>query len=229
MKNWRPVAVLLAVVVLSHYGFLLVRSMREWNLQRENQLLRQQLLAVGSLQRDISSLRELSRKLNQHLGAPPRVEVGGLAETPPAPLAMPGGQDPLLPLSPPVSGRVSRLFDRSGWPAGVDHAGLDVATLPGEPVYAAAGGVVVFRDLTQRLGFLVLIDHGQGLTTGYGHLGTALPEIGERVERGQVIGRVARGSLSRGSHVHFSAQRGGVPVDPVSLLGGWKDKESKDS
>jgi murein DD-endopeptidase MepM/ murein hydrolase activator NlpD len=135
----------------------------------------------------------------------------------------------VLPLSMPISGRVSRLYQRAGWPERLDHAGLDLAATPGDLVYAAAAGHVIFRDLTQRLGFVVLIDHGQGLCTGYGHLSLAFPEIGERVARGQVIGRVARGVVGQGSHLHFSAQQGGVPVDPAPLLGGWKEKESEDS
>jgi murein DD-endopeptidase MepM/ murein hydrolase activator NlpD len=229
MKNWRPIVVLLAVVVLAHYGFLLVRSMREWNLQRENQLLRQELLAVSSLQRDLASLRELSRKLDVHLGPAPGLKVGQ-GSTPTAPhLDIPAASAPVLPLSMPVAGRLSRLFERAGWPERLDHAGLDLATEPGDLVYAAAAGHVVFRDLTQRLGFMVLIDHGGGLTTGYGHLAMAYPEIGERVARGQVIGRVARGGVGRGSHLHFSTQRGGIPVDPAPLLGGWQEKEREDS
>ena len=229
MRNWRPVIVLLAVAALAHYGFLLVRSMREWSLQRENQVLRQQLLAVGSLKRELASMRELSRKLAVSLGPPAEAAIGqeGTPSLAPPPLVEAG---PLvLPLSMPVSGRVSRLYQRMGWPNRLDHAGLDLAATPGDLVYAAAAGHVTFRDQTQRLGFVVLIDHGSGLCTGYGHMSLAFPEIGERVARGQVIGRVARGGAGQGSHLHFSAQRGGVPVDPAPLLGGWKEKESEDS
>jgi len=221
MKNWRPVLALVTVAVLSHYGFLLVRSMREWSLQRENQLLRQELLAVGAIQRDMASLRSLARKLNQHLGLPPRAEVG--QESRPTGAGFQAGprEASPLPLSPPVAGRLSRFFQREAWPRGLDHTGLDVATEPGELVYAAASGRVVFRDLTRRLGFVVLVDHGQGLVTGYGHLASALPEAGESVTRGQAIGRVARGGVGRGSHLHFSVQQDGLPLDPLSLLASW--------
>ncbi|MDP2359723.1 MAG: M23 family metallopeptidase [bacterium] len=223
MKSWRPVIILLAAVVLAHYGFLLVRSMREWNLQRENQLLRQQLLTVGSLRRDLAALQDLSSKLNQHLGPVPGVELGQDAGRVAIAFEEPVAASYALPLSPPVSGRISRLYERGGWPQQIDHAGIDIATGPGELVYAAAAGHVVFRDRTQRLGFLVLIDHGQGLTTGYGHMSMAFPEIGERVARGQLIGRVARGGLGRGSHLHFSTQRDGVPLDGVTLMTDWKE------
>ncbi len=221
MKNWRPVLALLTVAVLSHYGFLLVRSMREWSLQRENQLLRQELLAVGAIQRDMASLRSLARKLNQHLGVAPVAQVGDEGAGPVLTFqAGPGNASP-LPLSAPVKGRLSRHFELQAWPKGLDHTGLDVATEPGELVFAAAGGRVVFRDLTRRLGYLVMVDHGQGLVTGYGHLASALPETGERVQRGQVIGRVARGGVGRGSHLHFSVQQDGLPLDPLSLLASW--------
>ncbi len=227
MKNWRPVIVLLAVAALAHYSFLLVRSMREWNLQRENQLLRQQLLSASSLLRDVAATRELARKLNVTLGPPPETRVGELARTDSTPAA--AGSSWGAPLSMPVAGRKSRSFERAGWPRQLDHAGLDVAALPGEPVMAAAAGRVVFRDLTQRLGFLVLVDHGNGFVTGYGHLSMALPEIGEPVRRGEVLGRVAPGAVGQGSHLHFSAQRNGIPVDPAPLLRGWTDKENEDS
>ncbi len=227
MKNWRPFFVLLLVAALAHYSFLLVRSMREWNLQRENQLLRQQLLAASSLQRELASMRELARKLNTTLGPVPDVSVGTQAQTEAEALAASSAWT--SPLSMPVSGRMSRPFDRAGWPRRLDHAGLDLAALPGDVVVAAAAGHVVFRDLTQRLGFLVLIEHGNGLVTGYGHLSMALPEIGDVVRRGQVIGRVAPGAVGRGSHLHFSAQRHGIPVDPASLLSGWTVKENEDS
>lgn len=221
MKNWRPVLALATVAVLSHYGFLLVRSMREWSLQRENQLLRRELLAVGAIERDMASLRSLARKMNQHLGAPPRALVGDESSAPlPVVVASPREASP-LPLSPPVQGRLSRHFESQTWPKGLEHPGMDVATVSGQLVFAAAGGRVVFRDLTRRLGYLVLVDHGQGLVTGYGHLASALPEIGERVQRGQAIGRVGRGGVGRGSHLHFSVQQNGLPLDPVGLLASW--------
>lgn len=221
MKNWRPVLALVTVAVLSHYGFLLVRSMREWSLQRENQLLRQELLAVGAIQRDMASLRSLARKLNQHLGLPPQPDIGQ-ESSPATPAFAPGPREGSpLPLSPPVAGRLSRFFERQGWPRGLEHTGLDVATEPGELVYAAAEGRVLFQDLSRRLGYVVMVDHGKGLVSIYGHLASALPKTGDMVTRGQAIGRVARGGVGRGSHLHFSVQQDGLPLDPLSVLASW--------
>jgi len=218
MKIWRPVIVLLAVAALSHYSFLLVRGVREWNLQRENQLLRQQVLAAGRLERELAVMRELSRKLGLALGARELPVPGDEAVAGLAPAGTRG-----MPLSMPVTGRVSRVYQRPGWPQGLDHPGLDLAGQPGEPVFAAAEGRVIFRDLTQRLGYMVLLDHGGGFTTGYGHLSMALPEVGERVRRGQLLGRLAPGTVGMGSHLHVSAQQDGIPVDPGHLLGGWTE------
>lgn len=98
------------------------------------------------------------------------------------------------------------------------HAGIDLAVPEGTRVCAAAPGRVVTAGWEGGFGFLVVLDHGDGYTTYYGHLSRILVQVGQYVEIGEVIALSGNTGLSTGPHLHFEIRRDGVAVDPLSLL-----------
>ena len=100
-------------------------------------------------------------------------------------------------------------------PSGHFHSGIDLAAPSGTPVVAAATGRA--HVVRSRLGFglHVLVDHGGGLTTLYGHLSAAAVADGDTVDAGEQVGEVGSTGSSTGPHLHFEVRRDGVPEDPL--------------
>ncbi len=98
------------------------------------------------------------------------------------------------------------------------HDGVDFAAWYGVPVYATAPGTVVFAGWSNLFGYHVILDHGYGYRTLYGHLSRIRVKRGQRVERGQRIGDVGSTGRSSGPHLHYSVYLEGKPVDPRDYL-----------
>jgi murein DD-endopeptidase MepM/ murein hydrolase activator NlpD len=98
------------------------------------------------------------------------------------------------------------------------HAGLDFAASYGSKIRAADSGTVIFAGWYGGYGRTVIIDHGNGMTTLYGHTSELYVSEGQAVERGQAIAAVGSTGLSTGPHLHFEVRRNGTPVDPANYL-----------
>ena len=113
----------------------------------------------------------------------------------------------------PVQGRITQYFSSR-------HNGLDIAIRAGTTIVAADSGRVIWSGWrTDGLGYCVMIDHGNGLTTVYGHM-IRQPSVyvGQYVSRGQKIGLVGSTGRSTGPHVHFMVQMNGAAQDPLAYL-----------
>ncbi|MDE2562921.1 MAG: M23 family metallopeptidase [Sphingomonadales bacterium] len=97
------------------------------------------------------------------------------------------------------------------------HDGIDYGAPFGSAIYAVADGVVMSAGWRGGYGNFVMINHGGGITSGYGHMSRLAVSPGQGVQRGQVIGYVGSTGLSTGPHVHFEVRRSGRPVDPSSV------------
>ena len=106
----------------------------------------------------------------------------------------------------------------NGGPIEIYHTGIDYASATGTDVLAPAAGVVVFDDVTELRGNVIIIDHGLGVMTGYYHLSESLVDVGQVVATGEVIGRVGSTGLSSGSHLHWDLRIMNVPVNPAMWL-----------
>ncbi|GAA5175401.1 hypothetical protein GCM10025771_07450 [Niveibacterium umoris] len=100
------------------------------------------------------------------------------------------------------------------------HAGLDFTADPGTSIHAAAGGVVAFAGWNSDFGWVVELDHGNGLMTRYAHASKLLVKTGQVIEPGQEISRVGSTGRSTGPHLHFEVIRDGEYVDPRDYLAG---------
>ncbi|WP_251958922.1 murein hydrolase activator EnvC family protein [Nostoc commune] len=98
------------------------------------------------------------------------------------------------------------------------HAGLDFAASYGSTIRAADSGKVIFAGWYGGYGRAVIIDHGNGITTLYGHSSELYVADGQAVERGQAIAAVGSTGLSTGPHLHFEVRQNGTPVDPANYL-----------
>lgn len=98
------------------------------------------------------------------------------------------------------------------------HNGIDIANSVGTPVVAADAGTVTFAGWHGGLGNAVIIDHGNGFRTEYGHASALKVSVGQKVSQGQVIMAMGSTGFSTGSHVHFSVVKNGVYVNPLNYL-----------
>jgi murein DD-endopeptidase MepM/ murein hydrolase activator NlpD len=116
----------------------------------------------------------------------------------------------------PVSGPVTSPF---GWRWGRMHEGIDIAVPSGTPVHASASGRVIYAGWLGGYGNLVVIDHGGGIATAYGHNTSIVVGTGSSVSQGQVVAYSGSTGHSTGPHVHFEVRVNGSAVDPMGYLG----------
>ena len=98
------------------------------------------------------------------------------------------------------------------------HTGVDIGADEGDPIHSAEDGVVVSAGWLGGYGNATIVDHGGGIATLYGHQSQISVSDGERVSRGQVIGRVGCTGTCTGDHLHFEVRVDGVPVNPVPYI-----------
>lgn len=112
----------------------------------------------------------------------------------------------------PVSGAI--VYSDYGYRKSGFHTGIDFAVAAGTAVRAADGGTVTYAGYKGDFGYLVIISHGNGLTTYYAHNSANLVKVGQKVSRGQRIAKVGSTGNSTGPHCHFEVRRNGKNVNP---------------
>ena len=127
----------------------------------------------------------------------------------------------IVPTLWPVVGEITghfgeRLDPFSG--EGAFHSGLDIASHYGDEIRATADGDVTQAGLCAGYGRLIVIDHGFGVSTWYGHLSGFNVQVGMHVKRGDVIGYEGNSGRSTGPHLHYEVRINNTPVDPWRFL-----------
>lgn len=129
-----------------------------------------------------------------------------------------------MPMGWPVDGPITSRFGLRGSPfsgeggASEMHTGIDIAARTGTPVVATGGGTIQVSGTNGGYGELVVIDHGRGVTTWYGHNSRLLVTPGQQVNAGDVIAEVGSTGRSTGPHVHYEVRVYGVPEDPILYM-----------
>lgn len=121
----------------------------------------------------------------------------------------------------PTSGWITSSFGYRTSPftgKRVFHKALDIATRKGTPVVATADGVITFSGAKGFLGNLIVIDHGYGMITKYGHLDKLQRQRGETIRRGEIIASVGMTGRTTGPHLHYEIQLNGIPVNPKRYI-----------
>ena len=109
-----------------------------------------------------------------------------------------------------------RISPFTGKPA--MHNGIDIAAAPGTPIFAPADGIVTYAAFEETYGKLVAIDHGYGIMTRFGHNSQIFVQVGQRVNRWDVIAAVGNTGRSTGPHCHYEVRLNNIPIDPLNYL-----------
>jgi murein DD-endopeptidase MepM/ murein hydrolase activator NlpD len=121
----------------------------------------------------------------------------------------------------PVQGRITSSFGERTDPFGGEgafHRGVDISSEIGTRIIAPADGVVEFSDLMNGYGRTVVMDHGNGISTLYGHLSGFAVSSGQLVHRGDTLGYVGQSGRSTGPHLHYEVRIFNTPVNPHRYL-----------
>jgi len=159
----------------------------------------------------VATLLEVNR-----IADPTRIPAGTRIFIPGAPRVLEPPRSGEALLSWPLRGRITTSFNEGT--EGRHHEGIDIDGEMGQPIRAAAEGMVIEARTDGKYGNSIRIDHGNGLTTFYAHASKLLVQEGERVRRGEIIAEVGSTGNARGTHLHFETRRAGQAVDPMGLL-----------
>lgn len=211
---------LLVCVFLALWFPALTQAARVPGLERELKELENERARVAELAQTLAEVEAQYEKVRQLLGAD----------------AVAGGEAPVLPPLRPGAGVVPDLKEGSGqgsspltvWPiagrgfvaggTGQDTLALDLAVPPNTEIMAAGQGIVAAAGQDEAYGRYVVLDHGAGLETVYGHAARLYVKRGDRVRAGQVIASSGASGRASAPHLRFEVRRDGRPVNPLSLL-----------
>lgn len=121
----------------------------------------------------------------------------------------------------PTRGHITSHYGNRADPFNGDselHLGVDIAALYGSMVRAPADGIVIYAQRKSAYGNLIILDHGNGLTTRHGHLSRFAVHVGQRVHKNDLIGYVGTTGRSTASHLHYEVRQNDRPINPRNYL-----------
>jgi murein DD-endopeptidase MepM/ murein hydrolase activator NlpD len=217
-----------ALLAIASYGRVASRAGRAAYLERENRKLEAENAKVDEIAENLERTERAYARIRDMAGLPPVETVA-----PPAGVVGPGA--PALGAS--VAGEAAPAGAGSapdsvpaGWPLALKgfqtadysevegHPGIDIAVPVHTPVVATARGTVTEAGSDAVYGHYVVVDHGGGLETMYGHNALLLVEVGERVTRGQAIAYSGNSGRSTAPHLHYEIRKQGRAIDPAPFL-----------
>lgn len=170
--------------------------------EQSEQVMLQKIDNLSKLKKDAVSQEELSQRLMEFFQ----------------------DQNTLLAATPsiwPVKGWVTSGFGMRKSPftgKRTMHSGIDIATKTGTAIKSPADGIVSFSDTKGAFGKVIVVDHGYGYTTFYGHCSKLLKNVGDKVKRGDVIAHVGNTGSSTGPHLHYEVRVNGVAANPSKFI-----------
>jgi murein DD-endopeptidase MepM/ murein hydrolase activator NlpD len=215
------------IIFVATYGRILLKAREAVMLERQVQEMTRRSEQVGELMRNLAQLRTMNLQVRRMLGLDVSEEDSLAIQ--PAMASVELSDDRLvdeqeqalqsMPNFWPVRGYITRGFDISAGQSGEGyHPGIDIAVPRGTPIRASAGGYVLEAGWDDMYGYYVLIDHGYGIKTLYGHNDRLRVTKGERVGRGQTIGYSGNTGKSTAPHLHFEVIQNNKYEDPLNYL-----------
>jgi len=228
------------IVITVFYAKLSLSAARSSMLAEENENLRSYLARVVDIEKSFKKNRELAERLASMAGVdlesyeqPGGFDIDSvLADTPSGPpsdlvgypgeFKIPLSKEELgkqvIPFGRPLYGWITRSFSNDETSSGEKHLGFDFAVKQGTPVAATASGAITYAGWDDIFGNLVIIDHGNGYETMYGHNEKILVEEGESVLKGDVIAMSGNTGRSSAPHLHYEIRKNGEAVDPAPYM-----------
>ena len=118
----------------------------------------------------------------------------------------------------PISGIITSRYGSNDSVRDHTHAGIDIGAPTGTPIKAAASGTVTFSGWSGGYGYVVKMDHGNGVSTVYAHCSQLLVSVGETVSQGDIIAKVGSTGNSTGPHLHLEVRKNGVTYNPQNYV-----------
>jgi murein DD-endopeptidase MepM/ murein hydrolase activator NlpD len=121
----------------------------------------------------------------------------------------------------PVKGAITSHYGNRADPFSGNaelHLGIDISALFNAQIHAPADGIVLYSERKAAYGNLIIIDHGNGLTTRYGHLSRSLVRVGQKIKRGETVGLVGTTGRTTAPHLHYEVRLNDRPVNPRGYL-----------
>jgi len=212
-------AVFLILIVVS-YIFLIPRATRYENLHREVTELESDRARYIQMMEDFRKMQSMYQYVRRILGVDMMASIDSLSAPDTLTIHAPSIRRDVVildnvPSLAPVKGLITQGFDAGISELFTDrHKGIDIACREGTPILSAASGWVVFSGWSLGLGNTVIISHGSGYATVYGHNSINLVRNRQSVERGQRIALSGNSGYSSGPHLHFEILRNGQALDP---------------
>lgn len=212
---------LIAVFVLIGVYYI-PRALAYNKLEAENNFLLSERQEVSQILKDAKRIEEINQFIESTLGLhynlpPENTDSTDLLNGDLPPFESMGLLED-LPTYLPISGFMNRGFIVREGLFSQDHLGIDLSSIEDRVVKAAGKGYVIFSDWTYRYGNMIIIDHGNGYLTVYGHNEQNLVSQRQVVDRAEPIAIMGNTGISGGAHLHFEIWHNGVPLDPATFM-----------
>ncbi len=215
------------VIFVATYGRLLLKARESVVLAGQVEELTRKNERIGEVVRNLSELHAMDLKVRQMLGVDIAEEDSLAMRRPqegdgPTEREVQSSKEQMLRSIPsfwPVRGYITKSYNVTGGAGDAGHhPGIDIGVERGTPVRAAASGYTAEAGWDDTYGYYVLMDHGYGIKTLYGHNDRLVVMRGERVGRGQTIAYSGNTGRSTAPHLHFEVTQDNVHVDPLKYL-----------
>lgn len=229
IKSGITLAVIFLLALIGSSFYFIPKALDYDDLYSRYESLAADRMEVYDLLQDLQRMKQLDQLIRKTLG--PEMALDAAGKNPSTTLdtsaseTLPISYGENIPSQLPLQGYITQRMSRTSVYRRQNHYGIDIAAREGEPVLASASGFVVFAGWTYDLGNLLILYHGDGYFTYYGHNQRNLVQTNQVVRRGDVIGLVGSTGISSGPHLHFEIWRSGEPVDPMDYFPQYYDSD----
>ena len=215
------------VFFFSFYGKILMRASQATQLQSENESLKRYKYKLSLLEENMKETRKRVTQISALAGVdfeipelpPDSILFAEMGQTKPAVVQKSFPINEALPEGLPVEGYITRGFSDN--PSDF-HPGIDIAGEIGTPILSTAAGMVTQAESDSVYGLMVVIEHGNNISTLYGHNKEILVEIGQEVLVGSRIALLGNTGRSTAPHLHYEVRENGNPVNPIKYISGYE-------